>query len=388
MRAGGAERVAASLAAWWLGQGRRVTLVTLAGSAHDAYPLPAGVRRIALGLARESHGPIGALAGNLQRYRAVRRVLRSERPDIVLGMMTRPSIMAVLAAHGLGARVVATEHSHPPARRLPRFWAFLRRQTYPRAYAVVALTRRSAQWLDTHVPGVRARVIPNAVAWPIPGGEPVCPVPGSGDRPFVLAVGRLHPVKGFDCLIRAFARVADAQPQWDLVILGEGAERPALESLRDQLGLQHRIQLPGRVGNVSDWYAAARLYVLSSRTEGLPNSLLEAMAAGLPCLAFDCETGPADIIRDGVDGVLVPERQNDTALAAAMARLMADPALRAQLARRAPEVLQRFELARVMSLWEALFRGDPEPGDDAEPASVTDLASGSELAYGAKDPIP
>ncbi|MFA5665077.1 glycosyltransferase family 4 protein [Castellaniella sp.] len=370
MRAGGAERVAAQLAAWWLGQGRRVTL---AGSGQDAYALPAGVRRIALDVARDSRGALQALIGNLGRYRAVRRVLREERPDVVVGMMTRPSILALLAAHGLGVPVIATEHSHPPARRLPRFWVVLRRRAYPRAHAVVALTRRSAQWLDAHVPGVRAQVIPNAAIWPIPGGEPVRPAPAPGPRSIVLAVGRLHAVKGFDCLIRAFARLAEAQPHWDLVILGEGPERPALEALRSQLGLDHRIQLPGRVGNVADWYRASSLYVLSSRTEGLPNTLLEAMASGLPCVAFDCETGPSDIIRADVDGVLVRELQDPAALAAALGRLMADPALRARLAHRAPEVLQRFGQDRIMVLWDALLPGRRRAAVDATAMNTAPL---------------
>src|SRR5699024_2974076 len=113
----------------------------------------------------------------------------------------------------------------------------------------------------------------------------------------LLAVGRLHPVKGFDVLIEAFRLLARYFPLWDLVIVGDGPERQALQQQIDAANLQDRIQLVGRVGTISAWYEQSDLYVLSSRTEGLSNTLLEAMASGLAPVAFDCETGPREIIR-------------------------------------------------------------------------------------------
>ncbi|MFT0533626.1 glycosyltransferase family 4 protein [Castellaniella hirudinis] len=357
LRGGGAERVAVDMAAYWQARGCQVCLVTQTDAGQDAYPVPEGVRRHALGLAGDSRGPWMALWGNLRRFLALRRLLRRQRPAVVLGMMTRGSVLSVLAARGLPCRVIATEHTHPPIQALPPAWQRLRRWAYPRAHAVIALTQGSAQWLDAHVPGVRAQVIPNAVHWPpadeAPRVEPARP-PG---RKRLLAVGRLHPVKGFDCLLHAFAQLADFCPDWDLTILGEGPERAALEALRDTLGLRARVSLPGRVGNMGAWYAAADLYVLSSRAEGLSNTLLEAMAGGLPCVAFDCDTGPREIIRDGIDGVLVRPVQDADALAGHLAALMTDPALRAQYADRALDVRDRFGTARIMALWQQIFQG-------------------------------
>ena len=147
------------------------------------------------------------------------------------------------------------------------FWQRLRRWTYPKAARVVALTSGTAAWIETHVPGSRLAVIPNPVHWPLPQAEPrKQPEPRPGRRR-LLAVGRLHQDKGFDLLIQAFKQLASAHPDWDLVILGEGGERAALEAQLRQSGMQDRVWMPGRVGNVGDWYASADLYVLTSRFE-------------------------------------------------------------------------------------------------------------------------
>ena len=356
LRGGGAERVAVDLAAGWHARGCSVMIVTQTDDRQDAYPLPEGVRRHALGLAGESAGPLGALWGNLLRVVSLRRLVRRHRPGVVLGMMTRGSVLAVLAAGGR-SRVIATEHAHPPSLPLPAFWERMRRRTYPRADAVVALTRGTAQWLDEHLPGVRAQVIPNAVRWPLVDGEPVLePVQVPGRRR-LLAVGRLHPVKGFDGLLRAFAQLAAPFPDWDLTILGEGEQREELEALRDALGLVDRVSMPGRVGNMAAWYGASDLYVLSSQAEGLSNTLIEAMACGLPCVATDCDTGPREIIREGLDGRLVQPIDDPDALAAGLAELMADAGLRARLAGRAVDARDRFSTARIMALWEQVFQG-------------------------------
>ncbi len=219
----------------------------------------------------------------------------------------------------------------------------------------MALTQGTARWLRDHVPGSRVVVIPNAVRWPLQEQEPVVPVPDKGERLRLLAVGRLHPVKGFDLLIQAFAMVASYFPDWDLVIVGEGEERAALQKQIETAALQKRVQLVGRVGNIKDWYEQSDMYVLSSRSEGLSNTLLEAMASGLAVVAMDCDTGPREIIRDNIDGILVNPPEDADALAAHLSDLMARPLKRAALARRAVDVRDRFSVPIVMAQWERLL---------------------------------
>lgn len=356
LHGGGAERVAADLSAHWAGMGREVMVVTQASAEGDAYTLHPKVRREVLHTAGEGGGLRG-IWSNVQRVRALRRVVKSFRPDIVLGMMTTASVLSVLACAGLSCRVIATEHTHPPSQTLSGFWQRLRCLTYPRAASVVALTRGTADWLAQHVPGSKLAVIPNPVHFPLPRAEPVLtPVSGDG-RKRLLAVGRLHADKGFDLLIQAYAKLAASHPGWDLVILGEGDERRALEAQVREADLASRIFMPGRAGNVGDWYDSADLYVLTSRFEGLSNTLLESMASGLAAVSFDCDTGPREIIREGVDGVLVRPNGDVPALCKALDAVMRNDADRVRMAQAATDVRDRFSAARVLQKWQDLFDG-------------------------------
>ena len=347
LHGGGAERVAVDLSAHWARAGRDVMVVTQAGKEDDAYALDPKVSRAVLNTVGEGGGLRG-IWSNVRRVRA-RRVIREFRPDIVLGMMTTASVLSVIAGAGLGCRVIATEHTHPPSQAMSGFWQRLRRWTYPKAARVVALTSGTAAWIETHVPGSRLAVIPNPVHWPLPQAEPRS-TPSPGLTPPPAGGGRLHQDKGFDLLIQAFEQLASAHPDWDLVILGEGGERAALEAQLRQSGMQDRVWMPGRVGNVGDWYASADLYVLTSRFEGLSNTLLESMASGLAAVCFDCDTGPREVVRDGVDGVLVRPNGDVPALCAALEAVMGDDAMRARMAAAAIDVRDVF---RPTGCWPA-----------------------------------
>lgn len=296
------------------------------------------------------------LVNNLRRVWALRRVLREVKPDIALAMMDKNNVLLALAANGIEeVCLIGSERTHPPQYPLGRIWEWLRRRTYRALDAVVALTRESAEWLCRTTTARHVPVIPNVVPYPLPACPPQLRPPERrpGER-WLLAVGRLGDQKGFDLLINAFQKLASRFPLWRLFILGEGPLRGALERQVEESGLTGRIELPGRAGNVGEWYRAADLYVMSSRFEGFPNTLTEAMAHGLPAVSFDCDTGPRDIIRHEVDGLLVPAGDED-ALAEALARLMADDVLRTRYAARAVEVRQRFSMERVAGMWEELF---------------------------------
>lgn len=353
---GGAERVAANLSRYWAEHGAAVTIITLTGTEQDFYSLEPRVRRIALRLAKDSGNIVAALGANVRRVRVLRHILRSEQPDVVLSLMTTANVLTALAARGLPCAVVISERTHPPQFPLGCIWEWLRRWSYGWSDAVVALTSESATWLRQHTNARKIEVIPNPVLWPLPGQRPeIRPQSLLRDqRKLVLGVGRLVPPKGFELLVGAFARVVRERPDWDLVILGEGPERQALELLAETLGVAERVYLPGWAGNIGDWYARAQLYVMSSYFEGLPNTLIEALASGCPAVSFDCDTGPRDIIRHGIDGWLVPAGDLE-ALGAAMARLMDDEELRERFAAKAVEARERFSVTHVGSMWDKLF---------------------------------
>lgn len=357
LHSGGAERVTANLANYWAERGWRITVVTLASGEHDFYALHPTVRRIDLELASESRNPVAAIRNNLRRVAALRRVLREVRPDAAVGMMSSAGVLLVLAAMFMPAiTTIASERIYPPMLPLGPMWNRLRQWTYPRAAKVTMLTSEGLAWLSAEIPGARGVVMPNPISYPLPVSEPGL-IPESlidPERRLLLAVGRLDQQKGFDFLLMAFANLAMANPRWDLVVLGEGPLRQALESQAGALGLQRRVFLPGKAGNVGDWYRRADLYVMSSRFEGFPNTLGEAMAHGCAAVSFDCDTGPRDIIRHDVDGLLVPNG-DIVALEDALGRLMADDALRQRYADRAIEIRERFSMDRIAGMWERLL---------------------------------
>jgi glycosyltransferase involved in cell wall biosynthesis len=354
---GGAERVTAGLAADWADRGAEVVVVTLSAPNTDFYRLDDRVQRIGLDLLAESGMLLKGLLANGRRLVALRRVVGRERPDVVIGMMTKASILAIFATRGLPCKVNAVEHNHPPMLPLGAVWRRLRASAYKRAASLVALTQQSKAWLEAHCGCADVHVIPNAISLPIPETQPTL-APATvvaGERKILLSVGRLTTQKGFDYLIEAFARVCGEFAQWDLVILGEGEDRAALESRIRSHGLEDRIKMPGRCGNVADWYRHADLYVLSSRFEGFPMTLIEAMACGMAVVSYDCDTGPRDIIKDDVTGRLISQPGDIGALAEGMAALMRDQGTRVRLGRAANEVLDLFAPLRIAKLWSALF---------------------------------
>jgi glycosyltransferase involved in cell wall biosynthesis len=299
---------------------------------------------------------MAAIINNMRSILVLRQLLRKKRPDVAIGIMTTASVLLALAGQQLPIFRIGSEHIHPPMMPLGAWWGRLRAYIYGKLNAVVALTRESAEWLRVNTNVKRVVVINNSVPWPLPSMPPRRDR-GQVFRPgrlILLAVGRLVEQKGFDLLIQAFASIASTEPGWDLVIVGEGPQREDLEIRIRNLGISERVFLPGRVGNVGEWYEAAHLFVMSSRFEGFGNTLAEAMAYGLPVVSFDCLTGPRDIIRHEVDGLLVSPL-DVPALAQALVQLMRNGEMRAHMARKAVEARERFAVERIAGMWEDLF---------------------------------
>lgn len=354
--AGGAERVTAHLVNHWSTQGWEITVVTIADRGTDFYPLHPAVRRVALGLQADSDGLAWGIWNNLQRIWKLRRTLQDARPAVALSMMNTSNVLLALACWGLPQVVaVGSERSHPPHIPLPRIWKLLRALLYSRLAAIVVLSEKTGSWLRHHTTARCTPVILNPVSWPLPCLPPIVDVPLAGPcSRMLLGVGRLSHEKGFDLLIEVFARIADDFPGWSLCILGEGPDRKALEALVETKLLGGRVMLPGRAGNIAHWYEAADLFVLTSRVEGFPNALAEALAHGVPAISFDCETGPDVILRHDIDGMLLPAGDDD-ALERALRRAMADDALRRTWSAAAKDARQRFALDHIALEWRRLF---------------------------------
>ncbi|MFA1551664.1 glycosyltransferase family 4 protein [Actinomadura chokoriensis] len=273
------------------------------------------------------------------------RALYGAPPDVLIA--TRPSL-CLLAAE-LAPRGVATIGQDHMS--LDSYQPALLRQVvraYRRLTVLATLTEASRAGYERALAGSGVRIvrIPNA-APPLPGP------PSRREHKVVLAAGRLVRTKGFDLLLRAFVPLAAEHPDWTLRIFGGGARRDRLRAMIGELGLDGRAELRGKTPDLPAEMRRASVYALSSRREGMPMVVIEAMGMGLPVVAFDCPHGPAELITSGEDGLLVPAGDVE-ALTAALRKLIDDPGLRDRLGDRALRSVRRYDLDRIGPRWSRL----------------------------------
>lgn len=347
---GGAERVLCDLADRWCARGVAVTLVTLTqGPQPDFYhPVP-GVRRVDLNFPERRRQAWPKLR-TLSCVWALRREIVRSRPDVVVSFLTSTNIFTLAAALGLGLPVVVSERIDPNVEPIARRWERLRRWLYPMAAAVVVQTGAAAAYF-ARSPRARVHVIHNAVQVP-PAGD----IRALASRRLVLGMGRLAAQKRFDRLIESFSALAEQFPDWDLEIWGEGPEREALTSLIAERQLTTRISLRGQTDRPYDQYRRADIFVLPSDYEGFPNALCEAMSCGVACVSTDCPSGPSEIIRNGIDGCLVPLTEA-AGLSATLRQLMSNEGERRRLGEAARQLPARLSGERVFGMWNQLAEG-------------------------------
>jgi GalNAc-alpha-(1->4)-GalNAc-alpha-(1->3)-diNAcBac-PP-undecaprenol alpha-1,4-N-acetyl-D-galactosaminyltransferase len=355
LSSGGAERVITTMANYWTRKGWQITLLTMDdGSESPFYDLDTAVSHHPLGVASVSDNSFQGFVNNIRRLKVLRRAIRATAPQVVISFMDRTNVLVLASMLGVHVPIVVSERIDPRHHTIGDMWMTLRRLLYPRAAWLVVQTDEVLSYFSARMQ-VHARVIPNPVLPLIENDPQGLLTNNPHERKIILAMGRLADQKGFDLLIQAFAQVVPVHPDWSLEIWGDGPQRQNLGRLIEEVGLRDRAQLPGRTKQPFDVMRRSDLFVMSSRYEGFPNTLCEAMACGLPVVSFDCPSGPRAIVRDGIDGVLVPAGDVG-ALAEALNRLMNDEYARQRLAWRAPEVLARFGLEKVMCTWETLLK--------------------------------
>lgn len=303
---GGAERVMVDLANGFAKRGYLVDLVVVNESGPVRYQFDDSVAVISLDRPR-----VAVALPALLSY------LRIRRPRSLLSTLEHTNILAVVAARMAGKTRVVLREANTPIEVLGRIGilgrviGILMRLTYKSADGVVAVSEgvRESLIAALRLDPLRVRVIANPVITErlLEGARRPADHPwfNDGRGPVLLAVGRLAEQKGFDVLIRAFARSREAIPS-RLVIFGEGPMRSQLQSLVDSLGVREYVSLPGFTDNPFSHMAACDLFVLSSRWEGLPNVLIQALACGARVVATDCPSGPKEVLDDGAIGQLVP----------------------------------------------------------------------------------
>lgn len=292
---GGAERVICNLATQFSEHGDDCILTT---SFCDNWEYHFGekVRRIAL---FESQLNYGFLRRNISLIRRLRKILKIEKPDVVVSFMAEPNFRTLIATRGLNVKTIVSVRNDPN-KEYPNFiYRFLAKHLYKKADGIVFQTEDAQKWFPKSIQK-KSKIIFNQV------DEVFYNTIYNGERHDIVTTGRLVAQKNHKMLIRAFAAIADKISD-NLIIYGEGELRGELESLIAELHLENRVFLPGSVKNVADTIKSAKLFVLSSDYEGMPNSLMEAMALGIPCISTDCPCGgPRMLFGEDAEGKLVP----------------------------------------------------------------------------------
>jgi glycosyltransferase involved in cell wall biosynthesis len=353
MGGGGMERSTLNLARGLIARGQQVELVLMRARGEFLPEVPPEVRVTDLGAGRA-----------LTSTPALLRYLRRERPDVLFAVSETANLVAIWARMlmprsetnlVLCAQTSPSRYGYTPDLPKERLYPLLARRFYPCAAAVAAVSEGVRQDLIDYIrlPPEQVHTIHNPVVTPeltTLMGEPVVhPWFAPDQPPVILGVGRLVPVKDFPTLILAFAQVRQRRAA-RLVILGEGGDRPKLEALAAELDIADDVDLPGFAGNPFAYMAKAAGFVLSSRNEGLPSVLIQALACGSPVASTDCRSGPREILRDGEYGPLVPVGDAD-GLAGAIEQLLDNPIDAERLRARAAD----FSIERITERYLALF---------------------------------
>ena len=328
LKKGGAERVFVNLATYFLEQGCNVTMVTQYKKENE-YELPAGIRRVISDLTPEEEG--GRIANLFRRYRKLRRIFREIHADVVLSRIGKNNFMALLANAFLPTKVVVSVVAEPTEEYPTKGMRLLAKTLFYAADGIVMLKN------SLNPAFVRQRY--------------------EDDRPQdIVAVGRMDENKNQRMAIRAFCKIAERFPDARLILYGDGPLRRELTEEVRSLDMSERILLPGRITDVPEKLEKAYAFVLTSFTEGMPNTLIEAMSLGTACISTDCPCGgPKDLIRDGENGFLVPVDDSD-ALADRLTRLLENPDLMQQMGKNAAKLQAEYLPEKVNQEWADYFQ--------------------------------
>jgi glycosyltransferase involved in cell wall biosynthesis len=356
---GGVTSWTHQLARLLTGRGHRVHVVGVTGSggpsAETPYPVTTLTRRqpppALPGGLRATADPVLRLRGRVRREvrrrqaRRLTELFRAARPGAVVIVTQVWAMEWVTLADTAGLTVIGMSHeSFDTCRRSSRFARVQR--LYRDVDRMLVLTREDADaWIRQGMQ--HTGFLPNPVPF-LPAAD------GPREEKAVVALGRLSDEKGVDMLLETWARVAPRHPDWELRVHGSGEEEERLRAQCTALGLDGSVRWCGSTDDVQGALRAGSLFVQSSRGEGFPLALMEAMAVGLPCCAFDCAPGVREIVRDGEDGLLAAPGHVE-ALAGHLDRLMADDALRARMGEQARRNVRRFAPEAVLDRWEELF---------------------------------
>jgi len=284
-----------------------------------------------------------------QLIRKIKKQLKINKTDIVIGFMTTASVYSIIASKLLNIRCVISERVHPEYSSINSFWIKIRRVFYPHAHMLVVQTQAIKNYFSGFIAEDKIVIIKNPLDQYLSDARAFDDIKEN----IILNVGRLEHQKNQEMLIRAFANLNIKN--WTLIIVGEGEKRKKLESLIEQLNIKTQVILTGNVNNVYDFYNKSKIFAFTSRFEGFPNALTEAMHYGLACISTNCPSGPSDLIKNNENGILIPVGDQE-ALENGLKKLVNNPNLRSIYGQKAVEATNELDVETITRKWLEIFK--------------------------------
>lgn len=337
---GGTERVATIIANSLAEAGHEIVIASVSGGQKPLFSLHQSIKTKFL---FESEGRTLHRAPLLV-YR-LRKLLKAEQPDALIVVESMLALFTVPATSGLKLKHICWEHFNFNSDLGRRGRRIARHLAARYCDVVVTLTERDrSYWKDRTTGSAQIVAIPNPSPFPVQsiGSE-------RNKKKVILAVGRLVSIKGFDMLLQAWSLVVPSAEDWTLRIVGDGPERESLVGQARSLGISETVEFTGSVSDVETHYLEASIFCLSSRYEGFPMVLLEAISFGLPVVSFDCDTGPAEVL-EGTGGKLVAQGDVD-GLAKGLLGLMDSPEERMKISALSKTKAELYQPNQILDEW-------------------------------------
>ncbi len=347
LNSGGAERVVSTLSNE-LTKKYKVTIVTFIGG-QPFYNLDNRIKVLpTTDEIAPSQNIFRALKTNFGLYKKISVILKNEKIDLVIGFMTSPNVLAILAAKANKIPVIISERINPFLSNTSFVWNQLRKFSYPKANYLVVQTEEIKSFFKGKLLPCQLLILANPISAELTANRNSL----QQKENVVLNVGRHTGQKAQHMLIRAFAAI---RPEgWELHIIGRGPLKNTLQNLISELHMENKIYLLPPTHEIEKHYNEASIFAFTSIFEGFPNALTEAMHFGLPCIATDCPTGPSELIENDENGFLIPVNDKKI-LQLKLQILISDKILQKRFGEKARESVVKYEAENVSKTWEDLI---------------------------------
>lgn len=344
---GGAERVISTLSNDLI-ERFDVTIITFAKSS-PFYPLDDRIKVVhCCDQIIQPNSIFNSLKLNYILVKRISQITKKEQINILIGFITSANILTTISAKLNGIPCIISERNNPLVEEVPKLWVMLRKIVYPLANSLVLQTKGIKKLYEKKIRPDKITVLPNPISSELSKLRTTI----KKNEKIILTVGRLDKNKCHDKLISAFKTI---DPKgWKVKIIGEGPKKQELNGLIERHGLTKKIEIISKVKDIHNYYNKASIFVFTSKTEGFPNALLEAMHYGLPCVSTNCDFGPSDLINDGVNGYLIP-LNDQIELTNKLTHLINNENLQKHFSVKGKATTENYMSKNVTAQWESLI---------------------------------